>query len=377
MLATETWNEKRRRVAAAVLSKIGTATRGVDGEDYVVSEALRRKIAAAILAHEYDGVSFSIHVTINEWYTIPPCPIQRNTEEHYKERAEDFFVVTTSQKEVIISVQEDGDVYVLDAHTRTYGWKNKLIPESEIPDVLNCSVRCVKDLAATKREYETIDSQKQGKDGNDQLFSACRANNFIPIKGGFVHKARGLVDAMRTAFKTLAAYEQVNKSMLRRATETPNLKKTCPPKLVECVRRFKAALQALDRLNPGYEKFKGAVAQAMLLAYVKYVEIGFDDATDEAKLLEFFTKYRDGLASSKDGKFDAVYNFDQIRKEAGGGAGNRKEKLPRLLGAIERYIENGPNKMYTHDGIINMAEYFTSRTALSKGNGARRKKKNS
>ena len=91
--------------------------------------------------------------------------------------------------------------------------------------------------------------------------------------------------------------------------------------------------------------------------------------------MEFFTKYRDGLTNRKDGKFDAIENFREIHNEDGGGAGERKEKLPRLLGAIERYIENGPNKMYAQEGTVNMAEYFKSRTALSRGRGSRQKKK--
>ena len=90
--------------------------------------------------------------------------------------------------------------------------------------------------------------------------------------------------------------------------------------------------------------------------------------------MELFTRYRDGTALRKDGKFDAVENLRAIHAEEGGGEGRRKDKTARLLGAIERYIENGPNRMYSHDGSVDINDYFVSRTALNKGSRSRKKK---
>lgn len=372
---TETFIQKCQRIANAVLEKSGTATIGIDGETYVVAESLRLKIAEALLALEPDdeGVSFNVRVAIDEWYTIPPCPVQRDTAARWKRRAEHFVVLIDAHKDVTIAVQENGDVYVLDAHTRTYGWRNKLVPESEIPTKLNCSVRCTKDKADTIEEYKTIDNLEQGKRGNEQLLSECRANDFEPLENGFVWRGINIVDALKVAFEKLADAELVNKSMLRRATETRNLKKKCRPTLNECVKRFKPALKALDRLNPTSTVFSAVVVRVFLLSYVKYTE-KFNSENAEHKLLDFFACYRDGMGTTKDGKFDALSGFRAVNAENTGGESQRKDKTPRLLGAIERYIENGPNKMYSQHGFVKMDEYFTSRTALSRGARHRRGK---
>jgi hypothetical protein len=253
------------------------------------------------------------------------------------------------------------------------------VPESEIPTQLNCTVRCTKDKNATIEEYKTIDSIKQGKRGGEQFVSECRANDFVPLENGFVRRGVNLIDALKVAFDQLTDAELVNKSMLKRATETRNLKKRCRPTLSECVKRFKPALKALDRLNPKSGKkagFSAAVVRAFLLSYVKYTE-RFSENNAEDKLLDFFAAYRDGMGTSKDGKFDALASFRAVNTEKGGGESQRKDKTPRLLGAIERYIENGPNKMYSQYGVVKMDEYFTSRTALSRGARHRRGKSDS
>jgi hypothetical protein len=375
---TETFVEKCQRIAAAVLDKIGTPTVGIDGETYVVAESLRIKIAEALLAREPndEGLHFNVRVEIDEWWTVPPCPVQRDTAERWNRRAEDLVVLKDAHKDVTIAVQENGDVYILDAHTRTYGWRNKLVPESEIPTQLNCTVRCTKNKDGTIAEYNTIDSIEQSKRGPEQFVSECRANDFVPLENGFVRRGINLIDALKVAFDQLADAELVNKSMLKRATETRNLKKRCRPTLSECVKRFKPALKALDKLNPKSGKkagFSAAVVRAFLLSYVKYTE-RFSGDNAEDKLLNFFAAYRDGMGTSKDGKFDALASFRAVNREDSGAEAQRKDKTPRLLGAIERYIENGPNKMYSQSGAVNMDEYFASRTALSRGARHRRGK---
>lgn len=368
------WFTRRLTIATTILAKIGHVTPGIDGKNYIVAESARRKIAELVRRHPKEDLPASVYFTQEEWQSIPPCPIQRDTERHLNKCREKFFTVTVGQKTVTIAVEDNGDIYKVDGHTRTYGWENGLVAESKIPEEMQIIVHFTFDRTGTIRLYKTFDDSTQTKNGSDQLFAAYRENDLHPVQYGFLYNCTGVVDALRTAFTTLAQHEIISQSMLKRATETPNLKKRCAPKLEECVKRFKPALKAIDRLNPPPRLFKGAVTRAFLLAYTKYVVMGLGDSDAEAKLLEFFTKYRDGIAKRVNGKFDTVENFRAIHAEAGGGEKQRRDKTPRLLGAIERYIEHGPNKMYTHDGIVNMDVYFTSRTALNKGNGSRKKK---
>jgi hypothetical protein len=371
-LPGDNWLSRRVVIASAVLAKIGHVTRGIDGKDYVVAETARRKIAELTRQHPDAELPVSVYFTQEEWQSIPPCTIQRDTKKHLNRCREKFFKVTVSQKTVYIAVQDNGDIYKLEGHTRTYGWENGLVPLENVPELLNVVIHFTYDLAGTIRDYKTFDDSTQTKNGGDQLFAACRENDLHPVEGGFLFNCTGVVDALRTAFTALAQHGIISQAMLRRATETQNLKKRCAPKLEECVRRFKPALKALDALNPSSRLFKGAVTRAFLLAYTKYVVLGLGPDDAEERLLEFFTKYRDGVGKRVNGKFDSVENFRAIHVESGGGEKQRRDKTPRLLGCVERYIENGPNKMYTHDGVANMDIYFTSRTSLSKGNGKRR-----
>lgn len=371
--AAAAWISRRAVIAAAVIAKIGHAITGVDGKKYVVAESARRKIASLVRQHPQADLPVAAYFTQQEWQSFPPCPIQRDTAKHLQKCREKFFCVTVSQKTVYIAVQDNGDIYKLEGHTRTHGWENGLVPEAEIPELMNVVIHFTRDVDGTVKDYKTFDDSTQTKNGSDQLFAAYRENSLTPIQHGFLYNCTGVVDALRTAFTLLARHSVVSQSMLKRATETQNLKKKCAPKLDECVKRFKPALKALDALNPPTRLFKGAVTRAFLLAYTKYVVLGLGDRDAEAKLIEFFTKYRDGISKRVNGKFDAVENFRAIHAESGGGEKQRRDKTPRLLGAIERYIENGPNKVYTHDGLVNMDIYFTSRTSLSKGNGSRKK----
>jgi hypothetical protein len=369
------WFSRRVAIAAAVLRKIGTVKRGADDKDYVVAESARRKIADLLQHHPAANLPATTYFTQFEWQSIPPCPIQRDTEKHLNRCREKFFTVTVSQKTVFIAVQDDGDIYKLEGHTRTYGWESGLVPADQIPELLNVVIHFTEDYDGTLSEYKTFDDSTQSKNGSDQLFAAYRENDLHPVPHGFLYNCTGVVDALRTAFTTLAQHELISKSMLKRATETQNLKKRCPPKLEECVKRFKPALKALDKLNPPARLFKGVVTRVFLLAYTKYVVLGLGGPDAEKRLMTFFTDYRDGNGKQLNGKFDALQNFREIHKDDSGGEKHRTEKMPKLLGAIERYIENGPNKMYTIPGAVNMEIYFTSRTALNKGNAAREKKK--
>lgn len=355
------------------MAKAGHAVKSRGGKDYVVLTSCRQKIANAVRRHPYADMPANVYLTQEEWQSIPPHPIQRDTEKHAQACREKFFCVTVSQKTVFIAVQDNGDIYKLDGHTRTYGWENGLVTAEKVPPLMNVVIHFSGDAAGTEREYDTFDDSTQAKSGPHQLFSAYKENNFFPKKDGFLYRCSGVVDALRTAFTTLAHHNQIAQSMLKRATQTPNLKKRCKPDLTECVRLFKPALRVLDELDPPSSRFKGAVTRAFLLAYTKYVSLGLGDEEVEEKLVEFFTKYRDGIGKRENGKFDAVENFRSIHEEPGGGEKQRRDKTPRLLGAIERYVENGPSKMYAHEGFVIMDIYFTSRTALSKGNGHRKK----
>lgn len=370
------WLIKRQEVAKNVLAKIGTKTVDKDGKEYVVAESLRRKIAAYLLTHPDQELPGPIgFISMEEWQSIPPHPIQRPTARRYNKCREKFAVVTRSQKTVYFIVEDNGDIYMVEGHTRTYGWQNELIKDpATIPEVLNAVIHFVTDLDEGKSEYKTFDDTTQVKTGQENLNSACSDIGLTLTPGGFVDRGVNLVDALRVSFTMLAQNSLINRSMLKRATETPNLKKACKPTIEECVKRFRPAIVALDRLNPPSSVFSSAVTRAFLLAYTKYVTLKFGDSEDEHKLMEFFTKYRDGIGTEKDGKFTSVQNFRNVNNEDGGGEKQRKDKIPRLLGAIERYIENNPDKMYSCDGSVDLDLYFKNRTALTKGNAARKKK---
>ena len=193
----EGWDKKSKKIAKNILAKIGEAT-DRDGTDYVVAESVRRKIADLLLRHTSKEKIGHIELEIDEWLTIPPHAIQRDTEDHAKECREKFSKTKRAHQNVAIAVHEDGTIEILDANTRTYFWKNKLVPPTEIPPEVQVAVHFVKDETESEHEYHTFDDGTQVKNGNDQLFSACHANKFYPIRHGFIYRGNGVVDALRT-----------------------------------------------------------------------------------------------------------------------------------------------------------------------------------
>lgn len=369
------WSSKE--TAKNIRAQVGVVRFDREGNQYIIPANVLRAFADLAATHKSRTDIGHITLPINDWFTIPPHPLQRDTKAHWQDCVEDFNVIGKPHRLVAVTLRDDGVIAAVDANTRTFGWKNGLVPPSEIPMTVDVCVYFVKDEAESNVVYEQHDGAKHAKDGNDQLFSAYGKHNFTPTQGGLIYRGRNIVDAVKTVFALLAKHGVISKGVARRALTSPNLGKARKPPVDECVQQFKAALQALDSLQPTASKFSAPVVQAFLAGYTKYaiIKFGSDWKSDVARFLEFFAQYQKGLGSSKDGKEDALHNFATIANEKGGGQAQRKEKLPRLLGALERYIENGAGKMYAHDGIVNMDEYFASRTALSKGTGGRRKKK--
>jgi len=359
------WKVKRLEVARALTDAIG--------KDSVLPQT-RRNLAHLMSRHDRPDFPAAMIMSLEEVLAMAPATIQRDTAKRWKKSAERLSKLLPIHKIAIITVDAAGEIQRVDCNTRCYGWENNLT-DAKPDELLVIAIYC--DNADKSNDvYKTCDSTAQGKTGQDQLFSAYSEVGLAPTSN-YVRNCNGLVAPLREAFAFMAKHGQVNKSMLRRATETKNLRRRCQPELVECVRLFKRAIAALDSLDVSSSRFSGAATEAFLLAYMKYVVIAPDGAIPEAerKLLSLFADYRDDQGTKKAGKFDAAENINIIvKEEASGGAGERHRKTLLILGAVERYMEKGAKAVFSHCGLVDENVYLTSRTALTKGRAHRNKK---
>lgn len=374
----ENWNAQKKKISENIIDQLGQIFTDRDGNTYTLSEKVVTGLADLVLQMSDRSDPGTIKFKIDDWFTIPPHAKQRNTAKRWQKYKKDFEKLLPVHKSASVTVVDNGLINIVDACTRTYGYINGLVPPTEIPKEMSVTVYFCRDQAESDDIYDKLDNSRHAKNGNDQLFSACGKHNFTPKPEGFIYRGHGVVDSLKTAAKKIDALGGLGKHIVRggKVKKTSGPKRSTNPSLDDCVKQFLPALKILDALNPSTNRFKGAVLTAYLLAYCKYAEIKFGSGwrDDLKKLIEFFRQYEKKIGTSKDGKADALANFTSIAAEQGGGAGAREKKIPRLLGAIERYIENGTHKMYAQEGVVNMGDYFVSRTSLNKGNGGRKKK---
>jgi len=368
------WPVAQETVARAIEKKIdapdGCSRRGAA---HTVLTSVRRKLAALARRHNDYGAPVVIKMSLAEWLSVPDSLIQRDTERHWNSRKGDLSILVREHLDVQMTVTLDGCVQKSNGNTRSYAWENNLT--DQLPESLNVSVLFVRNQNEANASYKRHDNVGQGKTGSHQLFSACREVG-LNVHSTYLARCDGIVTALREAFKDVANHGEIGPTILKRATTTPMGNKK-PPDILECVRFFKPALQALDSLNATSTRFRGAVTRAFLLGYTKYVTMGFgDELGGKEKFMELFRQYRDDAGCKDGGQFDAVENINivQFDHQLQGSLTKRNTQTLRILGAIERWMENRPTRLWRIHGSVDMQIYFTNRTALTKGNGGRKNK---
>ena len=304
----------------------------------------KRKSAADKL-----GKPSVIKMTFEEWVDIPPCHIQRNTEEHWHKKAHKYLAKLCDQHTFAkIAITEDGQKRKLDCHTRTWAWVNGLT--DAVPEFIIAEVVYVKDLDEVKAEYRKIDEPAQSKIATDNLFSAFKEFDFQP-KSLFLFRCAGIVSALKEAILEVAKlYEVEGMPANARSVDVST-----------CVKFFKPQLEALDSINPTKKRFSGPPTTAFLLAHFKYTELGY--GTD--LVIEFCRRHQNNEGVKVGREHDAVYEVEKIMK-VGDGAGEsiRKDRTARILACVERFVvNNGENITWSRGTKVDMENYLLDEQA--------------
>lgn len=307
------------------------------------------------------GKPSTVKMRIEDWFDVPPCDIQRNTEAHWHSKAKHYLAKLCDQHTFVrMAVTESGEKRKLDCHTRTWAWQNGLT--DAIPEFVTAEVVYVKDLEEVNAQYRQIDAQAQSKTASDDLFSALKEFNITPTSS-FLFRCTGIVSALKEAIWEVAKLYEVDGL-------PPNHQKVS---VSTCVQFFKPQLEALDSINPSKTRFSGPPTTAFLLAHFKYTELG----KHVDLVTEFFRRHQNNEGIKTGRTHDAVFEVEKVMKKGeGGGATVRAERLCRILACVERFVDTGgKNATWQNGARVDMENYLLEEHAMLSKRASRRSKK--
>lgn len=297
-------------------------------------------------------------MSLKKWLAVPDCPVQRDTARHWQRAKSYLSVLRKAHCTVNMAVTDAGEEMKLDSHSRCFGWSNGLT--DAVPDYVDVVVHHVKDMDAAIEEYYTFDSAGQVKNAPDQLFSAFKEAN-IDYTSTFFRGCKGIVASMKEALWEIGRLYEIDGA-------PANLRKIS---VAACVKFLKPQLAALDSINPTYGRFSGPPTAAFMLAHFKYSELG----KHVEDVVEFFRRHQNDAGVKNGKRHDAVYEVTKIMaKKGGGGAGHRADRLNRILGCVERFIDSsGKPTDFQKGGLVDMENYLIDEHCLlSKKNKSRK-----
>jgi hypothetical protein len=290
-------------------------------------------------------------MSYKQWLSIPDMPIQRDTPSHADEA---WWLETLCEAHFTVHmvVLPDGTEYKADGHTRTYMWVNDMT--DRVPEYLNVQVHYARDMEHAKQIYKQYDGSGQTKNAGDQLFSTLKEFG-VPMTSKFFKNGSGLVSSIKEAYRHVCrAYgieitKEIKRAMLELAIEF-----------------FKPQLAALDGINPktcrkNGPNFKGPVSTSFILAHFKYSELG--KRADE--VVDFFDRYNKDLGCKSERKYDAVHSVTvTMTSGSGGGEGHRTVRTAAILGALERWLDDGGKKCkYVRLSSVDLNAYLSRESA--------------
>jgi hypothetical protein len=288
-------------------------------------------------------------MTLKQWAEVQDAPVQRDTAKHWNKAKKYLSTLREAHRTVHMAVTDDGKEYKLDAHTRTYGWMNGLT--DAVPDYVTVKITYVKDEDEVIEEYYTYDSGGQTKDASDQLYSAFKQFN-ISYQSSFFAGCKGIVSAMKEALREIHRLYEIENA-------PANIQHVS---VATCVEYFQEQLRALDSIMPTKTRFSGPPTAAFLLAHFKYSELGknVDD------VVEFFRRHQNDEGVKNGKTHDSVYEITKIMAPRnGGGAGQRYERLAKILGCVERFVSpGGRTGSWTNAAKVDMENYLLDEHAL-------------
>jgi hypothetical protein len=117
-------------------------------------------------------------MTHEEWFTVPDCPIQRDTKRHADKASKSHLKEQSSAQLIVhMATLPDGRCFKIDGHTRSLLWEDGRLP---VPELLHVMVHPCQSLQEVLHLYTHFDGQGQAEDAPDKVYGAFRFHKISP-----------------------------------------------------------------------------------------------------------------------------------------------------------------------------------------------------
>lgn len=267
------------------------------------------------------GLPWAEEMTLEDFFDIPDCPRQRNTEKRAA-RAKHLDRLFPTHTVVVIARFPDGSSMRLDGHTRLYKWANG---KGALPDRLLAIVLPVDNLTQALAYYTHFDNKAATEQVHEKICGAIKQFN-LEIASAFIGDGR-IGTPLRYVSRALriAGVEGIPAQNDDEFVYT-------------VVSLLTPQIEAMDALNLKASKFRGPLATALILAHIKHGD----------KILPFFKAVDAGAGAEIDGRacpLAAVKNI--MSNTSGGGQSEHMARAGRVLRCVERWLKkNGRGPCY-------------------------------
>ena len=117
-------------------------------------------------------------MTLEEWYTVPDNPVQRDTKRHAEHAAKNHLTKAVSSQWIVhMATLPDGRCFKLDGHTRSPLWEEGRL---QVPEQLMVIAHPCHNLEEVKALYSTHDNTKAGEKAPDIVYGGFRLHGINP-----------------------------------------------------------------------------------------------------------------------------------------------------------------------------------------------------
>lgn len=259
-----------------------------------------------------DGAAFveTISMTVDEWISVPDCPVQRNTERRAA-TASHLLTPNVTHAHVDMAVLPNGARHKLEGHTRAHLWKLGLAPR---PRMLKVNVYACQTVKVVEELYDTFNSSLTSKDQRDKIHGAFGRHGFEPTSELF--RGERVAVALRLATRFL-------KDIPAKSAESL--------KVGECVDLLIDEIKILDAIMPRTKRFTQGVIASALISLARYGK--------REEVIQFWSRFSENDGRKTSVGMDAVQALEERLQNTNiNGAKGRELVVGICLSALSSYL---------------------------------------
>lgn len=282
------------------MSKISTAQ---------VLQVSRGVASPSAASSASDALVSVLYLTPEEWYAVPDCPRQRNTEERVKKVLRGHLKhASLTQANVAAARLPDGQLIKLDGHTRAYLWEHGLLAR---PERVVVTVIPAKNMDEVLEMYTHYDNSGATEHLADQLSGAMREHSVLLHSGC-------LSSLYASSLRQVNSLAFSDKGM----------------DLYDIVGRWKPFLLTIDALQ--YGRVLAAVQTILLLSFLRYAN---NKQVHDVRL--FWDQFFAGAKASQERCWlpsEALRHVLNMEKKKGAGSQSTDRWMRYTVLALERHM---------------------------------------